>query len=148
MSSGRQAVMDAAEVDVPLQADTRAPIAIRDTTRIERSRGARGLIDSTPAYRNGGNASTARMRPRTFAGLAKISTQLDESSVLDECLVEQPAVVGAAFGRTVIVDAFAKEAGKLLSLVGRQLGRDEQFADVAIEVGCSPRKSESGSASV
>lgn len=29
------------------------------------------------------------------------------------------AVVGTAFGRTVIVDAFAKQAGKLLSLVGR-----------------------------
>jgi hypothetical protein len=36
-----------------------------------------------------------------------------------ECLVEQLAVVGAAFGRTVIVDAFVRQAGRLLSLGGR-----------------------------
>jgi hypothetical protein len=41
------------------------------------------------------------------------------TAVLGECLVEQLAVVGAAFGRTVIVDALAKQAGRLLSLVGR-----------------------------
>ena len=33
--------------------------------------------------------------------------------------MEQFGVVGAAFGRTVIVDAFAKQAGKLLALVRR-----------------------------